>query len=46
MIIHSWMATARQARLAERARIHEALANRLPLFNVEVELLGRQLPLI
>ncbi len=46
MIVHSWIATSRQARLAERARIYEALANRLPLFNVEVEHLGRQLPLI
>jgi hypothetical protein len=46
MIIHSWIATSRQARLAERARIYEALANQLPLFNVEVEFLGRQLPLL
>ncbi|HEV2701615.1 MAG TPA: hypothetical protein VGV09_08290 [Steroidobacteraceae bacterium] len=46
MIIHSWIATPRQARLAERARICAALANQLPLFNVEREFLGRQLPLI
>lgn len=46
MIIHSWTADIRQARLAERARIYEALANRVPLFNVEIEQLGRQLPLI
>jgi hypothetical protein len=46
MIIHSWITSARQARLAERARIYEALANRLPLFNVEGEFIGRQLPLL
>jgi hypothetical protein len=46
MIIHSWTATAKQARLAERARIYEALANQHPIFNVEREFLGRQLPLI
>jgi hypothetical protein len=46
MIIHSWSATPRLARLAERTRIYEALANQLPLFNVEGELLGQQLPLI
>jgi hypothetical protein len=46
MIIHSWIATTRQARLAERARIYEALARQLPLFNVEAEFLGRQLPLL
>lgn len=46
MIIHSWIATPGQARHAERARIHAALASQLPIFNVEREFLARQLPLI
>jgi hypothetical protein len=46
MIIHSWVETTHSARLAERARIIAALANDLPLLNVERELLGRQMPLI
>ncbi len=46
MIIHSWVETTHSARLAERARIVAALANDLPLLNVERELLGRQIPLI
>ena len=46
MIIHSWIDTPRQARLAERSRIYAALAQQLPLCNVEREFLGRQLPLI
>jgi hypothetical protein len=45
MVIHSWVETTQAARLAERARIYESLANRLPLLNVERELLGGQLPL-
>jgi hypothetical protein len=46
MVIHSWVETTHGARLAERARIVAALANDLPLLNVERELLGRQIPLI
>ncbi|HTV80280.1 MAG TPA: hypothetical protein VMF03_18655 [Steroidobacteraceae bacterium] len=46
MVIHHWVATAQAARLAERTRIHESLANRLPLLNVEYELLAAQIPLI
>jgi hypothetical protein len=46
MVIHGWVDTAHRARLAERARIVAALANDLPLLNVERELLGRQRPLI
>jgi hypothetical protein len=46
MVIHGWAETAKAARLAERARIYEALANRLPLLNVEREILGSQMPLI
>lgn len=46
MVIHSWAETTHSARLAERARIVAALADDLPLLNVERELLGRQMPLI
>jgi hypothetical protein len=46
MIIHSWVATPRDARLAERRRIFESLAHQMPLLNVESEILGDQLPLI
>jgi hypothetical protein len=46
MVIHSWVETPRAARLAERARIYESLANRLPLLNVEREFLGGQMPLL
>ena len=46
MVIHSWVATKQAARLAERARIHESLANELPLLNVEREILGRQMALL
>jgi hypothetical protein len=46
MVIHGWVDTTHSARLAERARIVAALANDLPLLNVERELLGRQIPLI
>jgi hypothetical protein len=46
MVIHSWAATTQAARLAERTRIYESLAQQLPLLNVERELLGCQVPLI
>jgi hypothetical protein len=46
MVIHHWVGTTQAARLLERARIHECLANQLPLLNVERELLGTQIPLI
>jgi hypothetical protein len=46
MVIHSWVATPRGARLAERSRIFDSLSNQLPLLNVESEILGGQLPLI
>jgi hypothetical protein len=46
MVIHSWVATAKAARLAERSRIFESLAKQMPLLNVESEILGDQLPLI
>jgi hypothetical protein len=46
MVIHGWADTAKAARLAERAWIYESLARRLPLLNVEREILGAQIPLI
>jgi hypothetical protein len=46
MVIHSWADTTAAARLAERTRILESLANNLPLLNVEREILGTQMPLI
>jgi hypothetical protein len=46
MVIHSWAETTRAARLAERARIYESLANHLPLLNVEREILHSQMPLL
>jgi hypothetical protein len=46
MVISAWAETAAEARLAERTRIFECLKLRLPLLNVETEILGRQLPLV
>jgi hypothetical protein len=46
MVILQWLETEAQARVAERTRIYECLERRLPLLNVEVEILGKQLPLI
>lgn len=46
MMIHNWVATTQAARLAERARIYELLAQRLPLLNVESEVLNGQMPLL
>jgi hypothetical protein len=46
MVITAWVETGSAARVAERARIHQCLANRLQLLNVETEILGRQIPLI
>ncbi len=46
MVIHSWIGTTRDARLAERARIYQSLALRLPLLNVEREFVGEQMPLL
>ncbi len=44
MVICAWVAAA-DARLAERERIFECLAQSLPILNVETEILGRQIPL-
>jgi hypothetical protein len=46
MLIHDWVSSPRAARLAERTRIYAALAERLPLLNVERETLGLQMPLV
>jgi hypothetical protein len=46
MLISTWLPTAKEARLAERAQIVECLKDGRELYNVEIEWLGRQLPLI
>lgn len=46
MVVSDWVGTARDARAAERARIHACLALGLPLLNVESAILGRQIPLV
>jgi hypothetical protein len=46
MLIRAWMPTSKEARLAERAQIIECLTDGRELYNVEKELLGRQLPLV
>ena len=46
MIVHEWASTVAAARLAERARIYELLAQRLPLLNIERDILGDQWPLL
>lgn len=46
MVVHDWTCSTQAARLAERTRIFSALANHLPLLNVEREILGTQMPLI
>ena len=46
MVISRWSATSAAARLAERLRIYECLAQQLPLVNIEAEILGRQIPLV
>jgi hypothetical protein len=45
MVIAAWVDNATDARLAERIRIYENLGRRLPLLNIESEILGRQIPL-
>jgi hypothetical protein len=46
MIVSEWTTSTIAARLAERARIYEALSQRRSLFNVETEILGSQWPLV
>jgi hypothetical protein len=45
MVVHRWVGSAKDARLAERAHVYEALVNDLPLLNVESEWWAGQLPL-
>lgn len=46
MVVSEWTGTVKAARLAERARIYEALSHRMSLLNVETEILGTQWPLL
>ena len=46
MLVSAWVGTTAAARIAERARIYECLSRRMPLLNVEIEILGKQWPLI
>ena len=46
MVIHGWTETGESARLAERARIFQALIEQLPILNVEREQLFGQLTLL
>jgi hypothetical protein len=46
MVVSSWVETAAKARRVERARIYQCLVSRMPLLNVETEILGRQFPLL
>jgi hypothetical protein len=46
MLISMWLDSVSEARLAERVRIYECLAERMTLLNVENEILGRQIPLV
>jgi hypothetical protein len=46
MIVSAWATTIAEARAAERARIFQCLSNRLPLFNVETEILQARIPLL
>jgi hypothetical protein len=46
MIVTDWIATLSEAKIAERAQIHDGLARRLQLLNVEAQILGRQMPLL
>lgn len=46
MVVTAWAATLVEARVAERARIFECLAGRLPLLNVESERLQGRIPLL
>jgi hypothetical protein len=45
MLITAWIPTRGEALLAERRQITACLAGQVPLFNVEREILGRQLQL-
>jgi hypothetical protein len=46
MVVMAWAATLAEARADERARIFECLSKRLPLLNVETEILQGRFPLL
>ncbi|HET9390334.1 MAG TPA: hypothetical protein VFO44_11865 [Steroidobacteraceae bacterium] len=46
MIVRAWLQTGSEVRAAERGRICECLAQRMPLLNYEAEILERQLRLL
>lgn len=46
MVVICWVPTVAKARMAERERIFYYLAERQPLLNVEMEIAGRQTPLL
>jgi len=46
MVVHAWVETTPAARVAERELILDCLARGQKVFNVEVEILGRQQPLL
>lgn len=46
MVVLEWAGSLAEARIAERRRIFQCFAERIELFNVEGEILGRQLPLV
>lgn len=46
MVVYEWVTTQSQARVRERARIHECLQQRLPLLNIEAEMSRVQLTLL
>lgn len=46
MVISAWVPSTREARLAERTRIYECLEQRLPLLNIETQVLSGQIPLL
>ena len=46
MVVSAWVDSVREARVVERARIVEYARERRWLLNVEMENLGRQIPLV
>ena len=46
MVVSEWVDSLREARVTERARIVEYVRERRRLLNVEMEILGRQIPLV
>jgi hypothetical protein len=46
MVVSAWVDSVGEARVTERARIVEYVRERRRLLNVEMEILGRQIPLV